>query len=199
MLKIRNLIDECKDGRRHDRPLSKINLVVVHRISRAEDRDEALGVEPIPDELLTGPLVAEWFRDVRPFRPGAYTGGETPYALVVRTDGTVDQCARLDDQTPHARCWNASGLGVAFAGDFRARHPTPQQVATAEELLGLLAAAFGAEVKGHTELPGAAEPGKECPGEHFHLDHVRARAQALAEGTTPSNAIEKLREYGLAF
>lgn len=166
-LTVRDCLIECRDGKRHERLPERITVQAHHRISFANAPD------PIPDAMLTGPLIAAQFRDTSEFAAGSYTGGEMPYPFVGRTDGTIDQCAEVGDGTQHAAAWNARALGVAWVGDFRHTYMTPEQRAACIPFSALWMA-WGARMHGHTELPGSStNPDKQCPGQRFLLLAMR--------------------------
>ena len=173
-------------------------VVCLHRISRAADDCPELGVRPIPDAELTGPSVVRWFKDTREFRPGSYTGGKMPYALVVRVDGSVDQCRPLGIVTPHALGWSQNALGIAIVGDFRKEPPTEAQVHTCEQLCGVLMAFYGAALHGHDELPRSSlDEGKVCPGHLFPLAAVRAEALRIGSSMSRREAATVIGDWGL--
>jgi hypothetical protein len=180
---IRNCIGLCQDPRRREIPPERYTVTAVHRISFANDRptDWFPDVEPIPDDELTGPLMASRFLDTRQVghfdhhwadRPGSYSGGETPYHLLVRTDGTIDQCLEIGDMGSHARRWNTSALGVAVVGDFRSHPPTAKQWDSLVDICALLLS-WGCCVRGHDEMLGAGNPDKRCPGRHLDMAQLR--------------------------
>lgn len=166
-LTVRNCLLECRDGKRHERLPERITVQAHHRISFARIDD------PIDDAMLTGPLIAEQFRDETKFAAGSYTGGEMPYTFVGRADGTIDQCLEVGDTGPHAAAWNARAIGIAWVGDFRRTYMTPEQQAACIAFSALWMA-WGARMHGHTELPGAStNPDKQCPGKLFRLLAIR--------------------------
>lgn len=198
---VRNCIRECFDGRVHLTSPEELDHAVFHRISRAKDNTSPFG--PIPDEDLTGPLVAAWFRETLRLQAGSYTGGQCPYHLLVRTNGQVDQMNKLSDTSPHSRRWSVHGVGVAFAGDFRHEEPTAQQSAAAEILsFWFLRARFA--VGTHTFFQG---PPKDCPGEKFKFEEILQKAtrrlnelerEDVREGemTTRLMALERMEGMG---
>jgi len=186
---VRDLTRIVDDGRRRERDLERVTVAAWHRLSFAGDRptDRYPDVRPIPDEQLDGMLLAARFRDDRPRRPGAYTGGQLPYHLVIRTDGVVDQLVELGDTAMHATRWNSAAVGIAVVGDFRRHSPTPAQWETAAALCAILTAWGIERHEGHSDLDGgSADPSKVCPGPHFDLDRLWDQAQthsALALGS----------------
>ena len=189
MLTVRNVIKECDDRQRRERALEGLTRQAHHRIRFAKDDGERHwpDVEPIPDEELTGPLVAGRFADVRQVvvggehwadRPGRWTGGQTPYTFLGRTDGVLDQCLEVGDVGPHAGRWNIKALGIAWAGDFRMEPPTSKQWTAAVEFAALWLA-WGLDIYGHSpELPGGSkDPKKECPGRLFPTEILRQEAR----------------------
>lgn len=215
-LNVRNLIRQAFDGRRRERPLEVLTTAAWHRLSFAEDEptQDWPDVQPVPDEQLDGLVVAARFADARRRvyttpagaeawygRSGAYTGGETPYHLLVCTDGSVDQLVELGDTAIHARRWNAEAIGVAVAGDFRRRPLTAPQRDTCVTLAALFHA-WGLLQKGHTELGAGAtsDPDKVCPGAYFSMDWLRQAADDHELGLLAPFAAEALlAELGVVF
>lgn len=189
--RLRNLIRQADDGRRRDRPLERVTTCAWHRLSFASDgpTDDWPDVQPVPDEDLDGLAVTARFADTRRReyiqdgvtrwygRAGAYTGGQSPYHMLVRVDGSVDQLVELSDTAIHAGRWNAASVGIAVAGDFRRLPPGLEQWRTCVTLAALLGA-WGLEHKGHDDLPGgSADASKRCPGPHFSLPQLRTAAK----------------------
>lgn len=183
----RNTIIECYDGKSHFRGISIIDTFVFHRISRAYDASSEFGA--VADRDLTGPLVAAWFRDTAPHRPGAYTGGETPYTALIRTDGSMDQMLRAGDQGAHAARFNRRGLGFAFAGDFRDRAPTVAQIDTAVQIASAGLAA-GIQVLTHDQTTPYP---KGCPGQCWPQQQILYRArEAKGDHKTIREVLDEL-------
>lgn len=196
MLSVVNQIEACRDWRKRTRDFDAIDLVVFHRISLAKDGPEEYpDVAPLSDEETDAAAIAARFRDTRRYRPGAYTGGEMPYQVIIGTDGAVFQAAELSDNAPHARIYNERSIGVGVVGDFRRYMPTDRQVASCV-LVGAAMVAAGLDLNGHDELPGAARPGKECPGRWFDMVQLRSVARALAAMLRKDNELSMLQEAG---
>jgi len=187
---VRNVIRECYDGHISVRPVCDVDSVVFHRISRAEDPGSPFG--SVPDFELSGQLVAAWFREHGPQRPGSYTGGETPYTGLVRVDGSVDQMLGAADQGAHATRWNYRGLGIAFAGDFRAHAPSEAQVSAAV-FIAAMALCAGWRVHTHDEVRD--EP-KGCPGDLWPQDKIMKKAREIAAVRGACSTNEALRRIG---
>ena len=145
---------------------------------------------PVPDGQCDGLVVRARFADTRQIevrrrdgtrkllkRPGGATGGRDPYALIVRTDGHVDQMAELGQVTYHAGEFNTSTLGIAVVGNFTERAPTHEQWQTCVTLAALFGA-WGLEHQGHTMLGlgASSDPSKVCPGPRFSLPQLRTAA-----------------------
>ena len=211
----RDCVDACDDGKEHDLDINAIHLSIWHRISFARDglaqredgRRHWPDVSPIKDDELTAILMAERFSDTRRVvpgekhwadRPGAWTGGETPYTVLILTDGSIEQALKFQDRGAHARRWNSVGVGVAVVGDFQRGAPTAEQWVSCVEL-GAALHAWGCAEKGHTELPGASrDPTKECPGRHFDMDALRYEIlQHPFSRLDHDQAVEILRTAGL--
>lgn len=199
---VRSRIKECAafDKRRHEVALKRRDGIAVHRIADAQD--------------IVG--LARAFGDTRPFQPGAYTGGELPYSVLVLPDGVVEQGLEIGDVGPHARRWNTPLIGVAALGDFRWHEPSLAQWQSAAVLCAWLRVWGGwgsSSVHGHDELPGgSADAKKKCPGGKWPMDafrrdvdaHVVAIKEALAvnaDGAAefPLRAERALVAMGLVF
>ena len=209
---IRNLIAVCDNGHRRPRDLASIDRLIIHRIDFSQDEDGAYpDIVPIFVDDLDGYKVAQRFMDGRPFRPGAYTGREVPYSLLCRTDGSWDQLLTLDDISPHAKRWNATGLALSFAGDFRRHEPTAAQWQSGIEMARCLMTWLGKtdEIFGHTELPGATNDAeKKCPGGYFPMAKFRGdvamalpldRQNPIRGPITREFARRYLEDMGLVF
>ena len=210
-LSVRNLI---RPGNRREVLPEQKTCVAWHRISFAQDNptDDWPDVISVPDEDCDGLVVTAKFADTRRReyvergatkwygRSGAYTGGAIPYALLVKTDGGVDQLAEINDVTAHAGRWNYPSVGVAVVGDFRAIPPGIAQWKTCVTLAALFAG-YGLANRGHDELPGGSrDPGKKCPGVHFGIITLRtAAAMHEVAGLDEYNAEAVMRECGIVF
>ena len=190
MIVVHNRIAQCDDGRRRALAMESMTLHMQHRISFAGDDGAGVwdDVHTVPDEQLTGPLVARRFMDRRRYRddkardwrdrPGSYTGGEMPYPFVGRVDGFIDQCLEVGDYGPHARRWSWHAVATAWVGDFRSSRPTSAQWAAAVEWAALWSA-WSCPPKGHDEAAGgSADSSKQCPGQMFSMDDLRQQSAA---------------------
>lgn len=85
------------------------------------------------------------------------------YAYVINRDGTIDWCWDWNILTYHVGDSNGHALGICMVGDFRTQMPTPEQYASAIQLVRFLQAEIPSalQVKGHSEYPGYAW--KSCP------------------------------------
>ena len=150
---------------------------------------------------VTGPMVAEMFRDRRPGKAGSYTGGKMPYAFVIRRNGAVDQCLRVSLIAPHARTkWSAVSLSVALVGDHRHSEPSAAQLGRSVPFAALWLAA-GLDSRGHDELPGgSSDPDKECPGKLLSMAMVREEAARHPCARLDADAARAiLVEFGVVF
>lgn len=185
MLRVRNRIADCVDGKPHSRALKDIDKVVVHRIERE------LG--------LDAPAIARSFQDTAKFKAGSYTGGEMPYTFIICEDGMVDQALELSDAGPHVRRYNHCAVGVAVIGDFRYDEPKAAQwvnlVELSVELLRWLG--LGSHgLYGHDELPDAsADPLKKCPGKNLDMNVLRLEAQKVMS----RHGFDGLKAMGVSF
>lgn len=157
-----------------ERQLDRITRHAMHRISLAHDWGGGVyhDVRPVPDYELTGWALRERFADTRKYRPGAYTGGMTPYPFLLLPSGEIHQLLEVGVIAPHARRWNLAALATSLVGDFREHAPTPEQWGSIVEWCALWHA-WGLSTWGHTEMPGASSPGKACPGSRFDMDKLR--------------------------
>lgn len=143
-----------------------ITTVALHRLSLATST--MANPDPVPDDELDGTAIARAFADQQ-----LRTGGDTPYHVLVRADGRVEQLLPLLVCGAHAVAHNWRSWGVAVAGNYdevelpdRLWRVVVQTCAT----LALLTRS----VNGHTELPGASsDPNKRCPGQYINMDWVR--------------------------
>lgn len=187
-MRVNDQISICSDGKKRARSPGDLDCIVLHRISFSGDDGGGgawPGVTPIPDQSLTGAIMAGRFIDTRrrdkarhwSDRPGSYTGGEMPYTFLVRRDGQIDQCLPVSEIGPHARKWNRPGAGLAIAGDFRKEAPTEEQVLSVSNFCAIWAA-WGCSIRSHDELDGGSEDkNKACPGALFPADSVKQFAQ----------------------
>lgn len=186
-----NVITACDDGKRRDIDPDKIKHTMFHRINFAKD-DGGGGhwpdIAPIANKDLTGPLVADRFKDSRRIdpakrdyprdRPGSYTGGQMPYGCIVCTNGKIDQCLAYGDYGPHAMRWSWCAFSIAAVGDFTQHAPTAEQVVACIQLGALLLAACDDKPLGHTEVPGSSSDStKQCPGKFFDMRAMRQEIQ----------------------
>lgn len=208
---VNNRIAECDDGKSRRLSLANLTQTAVHRISFAGDDGGGHfdDVAPIPDERLDGPAMAARFHDRRRVskfkrhwadRPGSYTAGQTPYALLLLADGEVDQCLAISDYGPHARRWSSACISLAAVGDFRGHAPTPAQWETAVSLCALLHS-WGAPPVGHTELPrSSSDPSKQCPGRMWPMGSFRVEVAAHHYARLSRFAAEEtLKALGVVF
>lgn len=173
-LRVIDLTKECWDGKHLDRPVSRINRLVIHRIG------ESVGTNAI--EIATA------FRDTStPQSPGRWTGGQVPYTFIVRRDGVCEQLLTLDDLGWHAKRWSKPGIGIACVGSFHlSDHPTVAQWETLCNLCSKLAWWLGVyELSGHTELAhSTSDPGKSCPGSNLDMNLLRMEVAHRLNDTT---------------
>lgn len=164
--------------------LRHLRFTVIHRLSLA---NRARGnPRPVPDAELTGADVVERFRD-----PLLGTGGMTPYHVLIRHDGTVEQLLRLSVRGQHMtdvraspRWYNWRTLAIAVVGNTDEGPPTVEQygalIRVVRDLMPLTRGAVG----GHTDYPGASsDPHKRCPGKFLDPLGVRdSAARMLPDG-----------------
>jgi len=175
MMQINNVIAQCanKNGRLLDP--AQIRYLVIHHCSLSK---KAPGNDnPIPDDKLTGPLLAKAFKDLR-----LGTTGCTPYHFLITYTG-IDQLLQLSVRGAHARAWNDRSIGIAVVADEDNKVPPLQS--QRDNLIALLRVLYpingGLEIVGHTQLAGAsADPHKVCPGPLLNPDQLSAETISLA-------------------
>lgn len=199
MLDVRNLTEELHDASPRTIDREKLCRVIIHRIDFSHDDGAGYwrGVFPVPRTELDGYKVGWRFSDTRKVegryrkqprdwrdRPGSYTGGEIPYAALIKYDGGIDQMIPLSHYAPHARRWSSTGIPIAVAGDFRERdEPTPAQYKSLTALSALciswLQRPINECLMGHDELADSSgDASKECPGRRLDMDDLRAAVDA---------------------
>lgn len=159
------------------------NLIVIHRCDMARKDPGYPDAPAIPSSAAKCADFLEHFKDKRPFRAGAYTGGKFPYSFVVDQAGAVTQVAAIGAVTPHARAYNIEGLGVMCVGDFRRMAPTSAQWSGLTKLCSqLLTLGIGLRgIVGHTSLNGASSDcDKVCPGQHMNLNGLTWASKSTA-------------------
>lgn len=151
--------------------LSRLRYLVVHMCSF-----KALAKEnpnPIADELLDAPSMSERQRqDPNIAHPA--------YHVVVKLDGTVQQCLPLSRHGSHARAYNSESLAICIVGEGEPAEMT--QLGPAGEVAALLHMfassssdnSHAVDVVGHTELPDASrDRTKRCPWPRVTMDQFR--------------------------
>lgn len=176
-------IAECTDGHYRDIDPTGISLACVHRIDVGETAGE----------------IAHRFRTDL----ARYTGGEMPYALILRRDGVWEQALRLYDYAPHARKWSRRAIGLGIVGDFREhRAPDAQLIGLWHMLQSLRDMLGGADkIVGHDELAGGSrDPLKSCPGWHLQVSDLRWELEHDAEPRLKAaDARAELERLGVVF
>jgi N-acetyl-anhydromuramyl-L-alanine amidase AmpD len=150
--------------------LDAVRKLFVHRTSFAH-ADPQQNPAPMSDEELTGMDIAARFRSF----VALGTGRRVAYHLIIRSSGVVEQLLPLDVRGAHAIGQNYCSWGVAAVGDFDVRPMADNQRAMLVELLRFLRTLRpGAEIFGHTEVPGtSSDPEKRCPGRYLDMDLLR--------------------------
>lgn len=140
--------------------------IVIHRTSLAVQ--EPRNPEPIADEELDAAKMAAAFcRGLM----APYTGGAFPYHLIVRRNGTVEQCLPLDVAGAHAVNYNRCSIGIAYVGEHDCT--AGQYRALIRACVSLVLYTRGALIVGHSQLPGAShDPDKVCPHEKFSIANL---------------------------
>jgi hypothetical protein len=135
-----------------------IGLAVHHTVTVVADVDR--------DGFIDGDLddIATHMRHLQTVRPDL--GADVPYSFVVFPAGTDDSAVVCEGRGwgrtgAHTAGHNSTRYGVAFAGDYTDRAPTPGMVAAVRWLGSLLADPAGAAITlGHRQTYPTA-----CPGE----------------------------------
>lgn len=178
---VRNIVGDVDDGRSRRRPVWKIHTIAVHRIW-FDDWDPFnpelfLSLTPDDRKQLMIRLLRRFVDDPA---IATYTGGQTPYSLVVDPAGMWWQALPLSEFGAHARRWSYEALGVAILGDPRTVKPPARQMDSLEDGLALLCEALRIDpngikhdsksklyvptLAGHDELPGgSSDRRKRCP------------------------------------
>ena len=157
---VESRILECYPGGGLPLRHQDVQYAVIHWTSLAKRVPE--NPNPIQDGLLTGPLLAQAFRQ----NALLGTGKRVPYHVLILDDdkGTAQQLLPMSIRGSHARGYNRFSWAVAVVGEGRPPSP-PQRERLVQILAAWLPANGGLRVKGHMELPGAsADPNKSCPG-----------------------------------
>lgn len=162
-----------------------VEAVVVHRTSLASKGRQLPGggwenPTPVPDTSLAGVDIARAFSN-----QAMGTGRRTPYHVLIRANGDVEQLLPLMVQGAHAVGWNWRSWGVAVAGNWDETEIPDRLWLKLLDVLAVLAVP-PRKVVGHTELTcAAADPTKRCPGKHANLDHLRLQVTArMPDGST---------------
>lgn len=181
---------------RHVRPLKIIQQIVVHKTSLSQKGED--NPCPIHDSVLDVYALCETFRDNKLLGTGCWM----PYSVLIRRDGTAEQCAPLKIRTAHARSWNVSSIGIALVGDFDQQPPFSAQWRSLVCVISSLAMLNGGlDIVGHTDLYAASgDPNKHCPGKYLNLRQVEIEvANSLPNNWQKLDAyevVDRLLEYG---
>jgi hypothetical protein len=153
-----------------------ITHIFLHHCSLA--KAGADNPRPIPDALLTGLNLSLEFERNRALG----TGCMRPYHVLIRQDGTVDQCLKLMLRGSHGIIYNSTTLAVVTAGEAGL---TPEQRAVLPAVLAdMLLLTDGSPIVGHTSMPAATRPGHPiCP--HPTTDVQALTNEAMSLVTNP--------------
>jgi N-acetylmuramoyl-L-alanine amidase len=156
-------------------PANKVYWIIVHHAASGWDPDPA---KPQASVDISAALIDKLHRD-RGF-------DEIGYNYVVRFDGAVEKGRAEDLRGAHAKAWdhrgisyNASSIGVCFAGNCDVQRWTLPQQAAGYRLLRELMRRYGVppeRVIGHNETGFDTA----CPGKLVDMDKVRARLARMA-------------------
>lgn len=172
MLDVKICISECRTANLEARDPSGLRYLMIHRFGwvTSQEFDER-GIS------ADGIGVSRYYRKNQ--EASAATNGQMPYTFVIDRRGTIWQCAKIGVATPHGRRFNIIGLGVAVLGDFRIVPPTDAQLQSLQTLCSAVTRLWKLEIVGHSELVGAASPGKVCPGPCLDMDELKDRVEAI--------------------
>jgi GNAT superfamily N-acetyltransferase len=144
----------------------RVTHIVVHRVEVSQE--DATYQDTAAD-------TARFFRE-HPLGQKV-TGGAMPYHVLIDPSGETHHTVPLDRAAPHAANANATSVGVACIGDFRAAPPPAAQYQALVACLADLGRILGLDalsIVAHDALPGASrDPEKVCPGVHLPLDRLR--------------------------
>jgi N-acetyl-anhydromuramyl-L-alanine amidase AmpD len=164
------------------RDLSKITTVLVHRIEDAENATD----------------LAQFFRD----HP-EYTGGKMGYHILIQRDGVVEQAVEFARASQGAIVANPYSIQIACVGDLTKYPLTTSQQCSLLDTCVDLCEWIGydkAQLKGHTEIPGATrDPKKDCPGKMLDMGELRKLVWNWACSTDKAETEEHLIACGYTF
>lgn len=100
------------------------------------------------------------------------------YHYAIDPTGTVWSARPIQLQGAHVKDWNESNLGIMLMGNFMHERPTPQALASLQELVRSESARYrvpGSRISTHRELATTA-----CPGDSLQqaIDVARSRRMA---------------------
>jgi len=189
-----NIINNFTDPRAIQLPLVQpLTHIFLHHCSLAVAGAD--NPRPIADADVTGLNLSQEFERNRELG----TGCIRPYHIVIRQDGTVDQCLRLTLRGSHGIIYNPTTLAVVTAGE---KGLTPEQRSAIPEVLAdLLLYSEGVPVVGHTSMPAATKPGHPvCPHPTTDVAGLAAEAAALLTvaqcSLTPAQRADAMRARG---
>lgn len=164
MIDVRNELPRHPSRRYARRKIEEIDIIAIHHSLTKEGSPEAFARYHVQNNGWPG----------------------IGYAYVIGKDGTIYITNDLESVSYHAGQSNRRAVGVCLIGDFRVEKPTSAQYQAAIQLVRyLLYLRPGAQVKGHSELPGYAW--KQCPV----IDMNQFRKDVLAVGEKQSNLLKK--------
>jgi len=143
-----------------------MKYIVIHRVSLANyDKDQ--NPDPISDELLNAKEVALRFKN-----KALGTLGYTPYHILIKQNGTIEQMLPLSVRGAHSKGYNWCSWAVAVVGNTDQNEIKDAQYHPLVLVCKYLSRP-GLEIVGHTDLPGAsADPNKKCPGRFLPLEPI---------------------------
>lgn len=167
-----------------------LKAMVIHRITLRDYKKC-----PVADSALDGEVLARVFGD-----DALGTGGLQPYAFVMLHSGEIQQCAEIDDVTPHAYMANPYSLSTAIVGDFRVEEIDDRRRRALVWWCALWGS-IGLEIVGHDELAmGSRHKDKQCPGKLADMPSIRALAKKHPWGRLPPADAERyLKAFGVFF
>ena len=170
MTTIIDVTQRCATSNKRNNNPGALSLLVVHRISLSH-YCRRQNENPINDYDLNGIELADRFLNLE-----LGTGGITPYHLLVKQNGDVDQMLPLYRRGAHAIGVNWKSIGVAIVYERGTELLAQQKQALLYVFAGLIPLNSGLMCMGHSEIEGAcSDPHKICPAFQWRDIEIEAR------------------------
>lgn len=132
------------DKMQRSRNINKINEATIHHSASMNDNS---------------------IRDLYDFQHDKFIKIGVCYHFVIRKNGDIIKCHKLDELVSHAPNANTSGIGICVDGNFDIEEPTQKQVESLKWLIDYLKETFNiTTIRGHQDVPGNATA---CPGKNL--------------------------------